>query len=172
VHGAVANNWPEPIKLCLTHPDVGSDVNGPDKDGLTPLHFAAIWGRPNLTVLLLSLGADPTLRDKRSDNTPFDTARQRLSKLLQPKLDSYEGIEEMRTEGQELVDIFQGLSNIGNDYKAWASREVRNRYVQRHSPRLIGHRQRQQLGLLRELVLRQRATVSDLEEATQPTPRL
>jgi len=127
VHGAVANNWVEPIKLCLTHPDVLSDVNGVDKDGLTPLHYAAIWGRPNLAVLLLSLGGDPTLQDLRSGNTPFDTARQRLAKLLQPKLDQHKDIEYMRVEGLELAGIFEGLHDVGNDYAKWAYLKFTNR---------------------------------------------
>mmetsp|Transcript_82476 Transcript_82476/g.160861 ORF Transcript_82476/g.160861 Transcript_82476/m.160861 type:complete len:511 (+) Transcript_82476:40-1572(+) len=167
VHGAVANNWVEPIKLCLTHPDVLSDVNGVDKDGLTPLHFAAIWGRPNLAVLLLSLGGDPTLQDLRSGNTPFDTARQRLAKLLQPKLDQHKDIEYMRVEGLELAGIFEGLHDVGNDYAKWAYLKFTNRYVQRHSPRLIAHRQRAELCLLRELVLRSRATVRTAVEVAE-----
>ena len=41
----------------------------------TALHAAANLGDPDLVSLLLSLGADPALRDARFDGTPLDWAR-------------------------------------------------------------------------------------------------
>ena len=45
--------------------DMASDVDGADaSNGYRPLHMATVWGRPSMAVLLLSLGADPSLRSE------------------------------------------------------------------------------------------------------------
>jgi len=48
----------------------GANVNHTDKDGRTPLHFAAQRGDENITAELLSAGADEYIRD-RFGRTPF-----------------------------------------------------------------------------------------------------
>jgi hypothetical protein len=63
-------------------PDLGFDVNAlgrqdapVDQPWETPLHHAASAGDVALARLLISLGADPDLRDKRYDSTPLGWAR-------------------------------------------------------------------------------------------------
>ena len=58
---------PPSLSYSNTHslPDVASNVNGADaSNGYRPLHMATVWGRPSMAVLLLSLGADPSLRSE------------------------------------------------------------------------------------------------------------
>ena len=62
--------------------DLGFDVNAYGRHDVpveerweTALHAAASLGDPDLVALLLSLGADPTLRDARFGATPLDWAR-------------------------------------------------------------------------------------------------
>lgn len=160
VHGAIANGWTELVQYLLEEPAVRSDANAFDANtGYAPLHFAVVWGRPGIAVLLLSRGADPELRTVgKAENTAFDMARVRLGRLLLPKLDRHDGIEQMREEGRELVRLLEGVYKAGG-YAAWAFGELRNRHVQRHSPALIAHALRAEIAVLRELVQRGRAEV-------------
>ncbi|KAK3907109.1 Ankyrin repeat and LEM domain-containing protein 1 [Frankliniella fusca] len=50
------------------------DPNIRSEDGLTPVHVAAVWGRTNLLMLLLSCGGDPWLRDFEHGYTPLHFA--------------------------------------------------------------------------------------------------
>lgn len=43
----------------------GANVNGQDSKGSTPLHIAAYEGKPACVKLLLGLGADAAVKDKR-----------------------------------------------------------------------------------------------------------
>ena len=163
VHGAVANDHIEMVKFITAHPDVLADVNVVDQGtGYRPLHHATVWGRPSMAVLLMSRGADPTLRN-RADATPFDMARQRLGRLLSPKLDSYDDIDYMRQEGRELVEIFEAVEKAGS-YERWAAAAIGNRHVLRHSARLVSNANRTAIAVLRELVMRGRARVMAMEE--------
>lgn len=49
--------------------EAAADINAPDRQGLTPLHYHARAGRVELVQYLLTLGADPNLQDK-SGRTP------------------------------------------------------------------------------------------------------
>jgi len=169
VHGAIANGWTDMVKFLLECPAIRADANGVDRpSGYRALHFAVVWGRPGIAVLLLSHGADPNLRAVcrgGAELTPLDMARRRQGRLERPKLDGHDGIEAMREEGRELVGLFAGVEKRG--YAQWALSELRNRYVQRHSPKLISRALRAELGLLRELVQRGRAEVMALEEVAR-----
>uniref|UniRef100_A0A7S2SRH5 Uncharacterized protein n=1 Tax=Rhizochromulina marina TaxID=1034831 RepID=A0A7S2SRH5_9STRA len=161
VQGAVANNHSVVVKYLLD--EVGVDINCLDsRNGCTPLHYACIWGRPGLAVLLLSRGADMSITTPK-DETALRIAVARLEKLKRVR-DSYDNIEEMRREGQMLVDILQGVT--GEGYAAWARRQINNHFVQKHSPRLISAAQRLELVVMRALVHTGRAAVLTCEEQT------
>jgi ankyrin repeat protein len=51
----------------------GDEVNSTDKEGFTPLHFAAQQQHADAAALLIGAGADPNARD-RFGNTPLWTA--------------------------------------------------------------------------------------------------
>ncbi len=53
--------------------DAGADINEKDRYGMTPLHCAALYGKPALISYLLDRGADIEARDSR-DETPLVTA--------------------------------------------------------------------------------------------------
>ncbi len=52
----------------------GADINFQDKNGSTPLHWAAYYGRKEIAKLLLMQGASPYIKDKNGI-TPIDVAR-------------------------------------------------------------------------------------------------
>lgn len=62
------------VKILIEH---GADVNGPDQDGLTPLHMCILEGESDvyqvIARLLIKNGASPSARD--SDGcTPLQMA--------------------------------------------------------------------------------------------------
>jgi len=76
---AAAKASPETVTLLA---ELGFDVNAYGRGDApveqawqTALHHSAADGNVELTRLLLSLGADPNLRDQRFDGTPLDWAR-------------------------------------------------------------------------------------------------
>lgn len=154
-HGAIANGHVFVVKYLLD--TVLVDVNGRDhKTRFTPLHFAAVWGRPGMAVLLLSRGADPHLLTVDNE-TAAHIAVTRLEKLRKVS-DAYENIERMREEGQELAEILLGVEAQG--YTRWAQGQISNKLVQRHSPKVIRAAQRMSMCVLRELVVRERAVLA------------
>lgn len=89
---AAAQGKPGSVELLA---GLGFDVNAkgrsdaPAKDPWeTALHVAAMAGNLDLAGTLLSLGADPDIRDKRFDSTPLGWARhfgqEQLIELLEP----------------------------------------------------------------------------------------
>jgi ankyrin repeat protein len=48
------------VRLCLVH---GQDVNKPDADGLSPLHFAAALGNEEIVKMLLAAGSNVNYQD-------------------------------------------------------------------------------------------------------------
>jgi ankyrin repeat protein len=59
----------------------GADVNFRNREGETPLAFAAVWNQPQAAKLLLANGADPNALD-RTGGTPLMLAAQHASPNL------------------------------------------------------------------------------------------
>jgi ankyrin repeat protein len=69
--GACDRGEVETIRFLL---DAGANVNSVDDHGVSPLHRAAWNDQPEVVQLLLSRGADPTLREKNHNATPHEWA--------------------------------------------------------------------------------------------------
>ncbi len=59
--------------LLLTTIAAGADVNGTDRRGWTPLHYAAYGGSKEIAELLIGKGADVNTKDA-AGMTPLDFA--------------------------------------------------------------------------------------------------
>ena len=62
IYAVEANNYPVLVS-CISH---GADVNNPDKNNLTPLHYAIFKGYLHLAATLLQGGADPNAVDNQT----------------------------------------------------------------------------------------------------------
>ena len=71
LHLAVAMADPEVVQLLL---DAGADPNARNRDGETPLIWAAQGGRGDVATLLLDRGADPEIRGGRQEWTALSWA--------------------------------------------------------------------------------------------------
>ena len=70
----------------------GAKIDTTDRDGLTALHWAAIFNRPEAVSALLAAGASPAARDKRGLR-PLDHARRRRRVRVIRLLEAAEGVE-------------------------------------------------------------------------------
>ena len=59
------------MEILIKH---GADVNKQDILGCTPLIYAALSNKPEITKLLLKYGADPSIKDK-DGKTALDYAK-------------------------------------------------------------------------------------------------
>ena len=75
----------------------GTDVNAKGKNGWTPLHRAAIYGRKEIAELLIAAGADVNAKDRYGE-TPLDLADGEIAELLR-KHGGKTG-EELKAEGK------------------------------------------------------------------------
>jgi ankyrin repeat protein/predicted RNA-binding Zn-ribbon protein involved in translation (DUF1610 family) len=68
IHAAAKNKVEEPdaIRLLLA---AGSEIDVPDQNGMTPLHWAALRGHEETVGILLEAGADPNIRTTAQGNT-------------------------------------------------------------------------------------------------------
>ena len=54
--------------------DRGSDINGRDDSGQSPLHYAVYFGRFDVMALLINRGADVNIKVPQMDLTPLHAA--------------------------------------------------------------------------------------------------
>ncbi len=85
LHSAAAGNWPEMVRLLITH---GAPVNVQQAEGFTPLHSAAQNGSVEIIQDLLTAGAEVNTRDDEG-HTPLAYAmkedNQEAADLLQSR---------------------------------------------------------------------------------------
>jgi hypothetical protein len=72
LHYAVWN--PDPLEIGKKLLDSKAEVDALDEEGMTPLHFAADGGKGKIIPLLLKYGANPSLRDGRTQRTAYQLA--------------------------------------------------------------------------------------------------
>jgi hypothetical protein len=101
---AAANGRNEAVQWLLER---GAMVDGAPYLGVTPLHFAALFGRPTTVRLLLDAGADRTRRDRIHDGAPADWARHQGRNDLVALLEGHDsGLEYLPGEPVRLrVDV-------------------------------------------------------------------
>lgn len=73
MHAAILK---EPGALMRLLTQSAEEIDEKDKDGMTALHYAALWGFKNNVSLLLEAGANPYSKDT-SEETPLDVAIRR-----------------------------------------------------------------------------------------------
>jgi ankyrin repeat protein len=78
IRKAVRDGNIEAVKQYL---DTGTDVNAKEKDGWTPLHFAAEGGHKEVAELLIAAGADVNARDNWG-RTPLHEAAYHSNKEI------------------------------------------------------------------------------------------
>lgn len=75
LHAATEGRHRDLVRWLITDQGADPNIRRPDKSQQTPLHEAAWLGDLETVELLLSLGADPTLRDLEHDATPLEWAQ-------------------------------------------------------------------------------------------------
>ncbi|HZR96352.1 MAG TPA: ankyrin repeat domain-containing protein [Gaiellaceae bacterium] len=117
----------------------GATVDDAPYLGMTPLHFAAFFGRPQTVKLLLDRGADPTLRDEIHDRTAVEWAHDPIIRGLVAGVDT--GLEYTPGEAVRLrVDVARfpyvsdegravGLAGTPDGWRAAAERIAEERSV-------------------------------------------
>ena len=167
LHGAVMND--HSVSLTYLVDTVGECLlDLQDEEGNTALHHGCIWGRNSCVVYLLSKGAALDLLNKKGESV-LEMAETRQKKLLNTVDDvaSAKGdltkadIEKMIVEGQDLIRILEGSMVQGLGYREFAKRNSGHHLVAKHSPWAVTASMRLDLCLLRSLVLKDRAFLTD-----------
>ena len=84
--GAVGVRAPAMDRTLAALIRVGADVNAKDRDGWTPLHYAASLARHRLVTTLLAAGANPNARAR--EGTPLTV----LCRAANPRASSWVGV--------------------------------------------------------------------------------
>jgi uncharacterized protein len=117
LHEAVAHGSAKMdlVRLLL---DRGSDVNWADKDGLTPLMFAAMHGEIPVMRLLLEKGADDEMRDNRgriAAEVAHDCDRPEAALELATRIQNRHDTAERQR--QQALDAEAAQAHNGLDHK-------------------------------------------------------
>lgn len=135
-------------------------------NGYTPVQRAVVWGKTNMLVYLLSVGADPIYQGK----SLLDMARLRQERLQRAFDDASEGVEfegvsitrsqiaPLIEEGREMVEILVGVETHGS-FSNWAQHNGANPLVKRFAVKRKTAEPRYRLAVLRSLIVTDRATV-------------
>jgi len=65
---------------CVSYIQNGSNVNETDNSGSTALHYAALFGRPNIAQLLINNNANTTIQNN-AGYTALDLAQMNINPL-------------------------------------------------------------------------------------------
>ncbi|EAR84800.2 EF hand protein (macronuclear) [Tetrahymena thermophila SB210] len=74
LHYSILNSSLKQIDIVRTLIEFGAKVNSRDKEGKTPLYYAAEQGRTRVIPILMQKGADITLANYENHKTPLDVA--------------------------------------------------------------------------------------------------
>ncbi|KAL4487131.1 hypothetical protein ABPG72_001583 [Tetrahymena utriculariae] len=74
LHYSILNSSLKQIDIVRTLIEFGANVNSRDKEGKTPLYYAAEQGRTRVIPILMQKGADITLANYENHKTPLDVA--------------------------------------------------------------------------------------------------
>jgi Ankyrin repeats (3 copies) len=110
---AAHNGRDEAVEWLLAH---GADVDGATYLGMTPLHFAAQFGRASTVRLLLEHGGDPTLRDRIHDGAPIDWARHSGHAEIESLLDKSERVVDSGLEYTPGDPVLVRVTRRGSRY--------------------------------------------------------
>ena len=77
----------------------GADVNAKDKNGLTPLHEAAVNGHKEVAEILIANGADVNAKDAEG-KTPLDRAKKYPETIALLRKHGGKTGEELKAEGK------------------------------------------------------------------------
>jgi hypothetical protein len=110
--------WPQLVEVMLQH---GANLNVPDKDGLTPLHWAAVTGRPETIRVLVDHGAAINKVSTVCDMTPLQLACIKSPESVRLLLDHGANVNEQTQDGfrtalQCAVVVASGAPTL-DDYK-------------------------------------------------------
>ncbi|HET6980203.1 MAG TPA: ankyrin repeat domain-containing protein [Pyrinomonadaceae bacterium] len=108
--GAIGSDRVEAVKLLL---DYGAPVNGLDKDGWTPFHFAAFDGKLQAIDLLLKRGADPVQIGPKENQALHLAAASGYEQVVVRLLSDNRVDPNARTDNQWTA--LHGASSAGHD---------------------------------------------------------
>ena len=99
-----------PLTFLKRYIKAGANVNARWKDGMTPLHYAAAYGKPAHIKILVDAGADVNARDKDGD-TPLHEAVRKTPELVKLLLDAG---ADVNAHGRYRNTPLHNAANYGN----------------------------------------------------------
>jgi len=92
--------------------DCGADISGKDKEGATPLHWAAEEGKVDVCELLLKGGAEIDEKDARGNTPLHNAALHGHMNLCEFLLNSGANIDEKSTDGYTPLHYAAGIGHM------------------------------------------------------------